>query len=45
MYTSVDFRNQINEWKGPLTHKQGNLIHQFDVRFGHNLKIKLLLLL
>jgi hypothetical protein len=31
MYTSVDFSSQILRGGGPLSHKQGGLIHQFGV--------------
>jgi hypothetical protein len=31
--------------RGPLSHKQGGLIHQFGICLGRDLKIKLLLLL
>jgi hypothetical protein len=38
---------QSNRWVegGPLSHKQGGLIHQFGVLAWHDLKNKLLLLL
>jgi hypothetical protein len=45
MYTSIDFNNQIVVWRGPLSHRQGGLIHQFGVWLGYDFKIRLLLLL
>jgi hypothetical protein len=38
MYTSVDFSSQIVAGGGPLSHKQGGLIHQFGVWLGRDLK-------
>jgi hypothetical protein len=38
MYTSVDFTSQIVGGGGLLSHKQGGLIHQFDVWLGRDLK-------
>jgi hypothetical protein len=48
MYTSGDFSSEISTWKcggGPLSHKQGGLIHQFNVLLDRDLKIRVLLLL
>jgi hypothetical protein len=46
MYILVDFISQTVGWRGgPLSHKQGGLIHQFGVLAWHDLKNKLLLLL
>jgi hypothetical protein len=46
MYTSVDFLAVKSlRGGGPLSHKQGDLLHQFGVWIGHDLKIRLLLLL
>jgi hypothetical protein len=45
MYTSVDFTSQIAGQRGPLSYKQGGLIHQVGVWLGRDLKNRLLLLL
>jgi hypothetical protein len=44
MHISIDFSSQIAKGRGPLSHKQGIHIHQCDVSFIYDLKIRLLLL-